>query len=62
MISIDVLKFTNHEDYNTTTYENDISILELAEERNAALSLVGNCRDTGLSLVDQCIRTLRWVP
>ena len=40
MISIDVVKFTNHENYNTTTYENDISILELAEEQTAPFSMV----------------------
>ena len=34
MISIDVVKAVNHENYNDSTYENDISILELAEERD----------------------------
>ena len=46
MISIDVVKFTNHENYNSTTYENDISILELAEEQAASLSLVVIHRNT----------------
>ena len=32
MISIDVAKFINHKDYNNKTNENDISLLELAEE------------------------------
>ena len=33
MITIDVAKFINHEGYDDeTSYENDISLLELAEE------------------------------
>ena len=48
MISIDVVKFSNHESYNSTSYENDISILELAEEQTDPLSLVGIRRDTVL--------------
>ena len=29
---IDIIAITNHEDYDDSTYDNDISILELAEE------------------------------
>ena len=32
MISIDVVKAVNHESYNHSTFENDISLLELAQE------------------------------
>ena len=30
-MTIDVTKYTNHENYNETTFDNDITIIELAE-------------------------------
>ena len=31
-MTIDITKYTNHEDYNTVTTDNDITIIELAKE------------------------------
>ena len=31
-MTIDVTKYTNHEDFNTVTTDNDITIIELAQE------------------------------
>ena len=31
-MTIDVTKYTNHENYNETTIDNDIALIELAEE------------------------------
>ena len=31
-MTIDVTKYTNHEDFNTVTTDNDITIIELAKE------------------------------
>ena len=31
-MTIDVTKYTNHENYNTVTTDNDITIIELAQE------------------------------
>ena len=31
-MTIDITKYTNHEDYNTVTTDNDITIIELAQE------------------------------
>ena len=31
-MTIDVASFTNHENYNSSTFDNDITIIELAQE------------------------------
>ena len=31
-MTIDVTKYTNHENYNRTNFDNDIALIELAEE------------------------------
>ena len=31
-MTIDVANYTNHENYNSVTYDNDIAIIELAQE------------------------------
>ena len=36
-MTIDLASYTNHENYNDNSYENDIAIIELAEEVDLAI-------------------------